>query len=134
VTNLEVLGKQDSLGLREVGGGVLVGLLLRKRRTSRRPARRITDLGGEIAHDQHRGVTELLEIAQAAQDDSMTDVDVGPRWVETELGAQWTARLEFASQFGLADEVDGTRSEDVELLVDRRHSCDATRRSSAGRG
>ena len=50
---------------------------LREPRAGRRLARRVADLRGEVADDQHRDVAEVLEQAQPAQHDREAEVDVG---------------------------------------------------------
>ena len=51
----------------------------------------IADLGGEVAEDQHRGVAELLELAELAQHDGESEVDVGRGGVDAELHPQRAA-------------------------------------------
>ena len=73
------------LRLLDVGGGVRLDLLLGEPGPGRRPARRVADLGGEVADDEHGGVAELLELAQLAQDHREAEVDVGGGRVDPEL-------------------------------------------------
>ena len=89
--DLEGIVEEDPARLLHVGGGVGLDLLLREPGPGRRPARRVTDLGGEVADDQDRGVTELLELAQLAQHDREAEVDVGRRRVDAELDPQRAA-------------------------------------------
>ena len=106
------------LRLLHVGGGVGLDLLLREAGPGGRLARRVTDLGGEVADDQDRGVTELLELAQLAQHDREAEVDVGRGRVDAELDPQRAAGAELAPEVGLGDEVDRAGAQDAELLVD----------------
>ena len=86
-----------------------------------RSARRVADLGGEVADDQHRDVAEVLELAQLAEHDREAEVNVGGGGIDAELHPQGRASFELAAELGLADEVDGPRANDPYLLVDRRH-------------
>ena len=60
----------------DVGRGIPVDLLLREPRARHRPPRRVADLRGVVAEDQHRGVAVLLELAQFAQHDREAEMDV----------------------------------------------------------
>ena len=116
--DLEVVVEEDAAGLLDVGGGVGLDLLLREPGPGGRLARRVTDLGGEVADDQHRDVAELLELAQLAQHDREPEVDVGRGRVDAELDPQRTAGAELAPEVGLGDEVDRAGAQDAQLLVD----------------
>ena len=129
-------GSEDLAGLLDVAGGVLVDLVLRSRgRVTDLPGG-VADLRGEVADDEHRGVAELLELAQLAQHDGEAEVDVGRGGVDPELRPERPAGAELAAQVGLADEIDGARAEDAELLVDggAHDGTNVTGRHPAGRG
>ena len=78
-------------------------------------------------------MSELLELGQLAQDDRVSEVDVGGRWVDAELGAQrppFRARLhQTVQQVTVGERVDGARDEILVLLgeilgdVDAGHVC-----------
>src|SRR5262245_33529293 len=82
--------------------------------------RRVADLRGEVADDEHRGVGQLLELPELAQRDRMPEMDVGGRWSDPELDPQRAARRQLAPEVGLGDEVDGTGAQDADLIVDGR--------------
>ena len=117
-TDLEVVGEQDVADLLDVGRGVAVDLFLGEARPCGRLPRRVADLRGEVADDEHRDVAQLLELAELAEHDREPEVDVGGGGVDPELGPQRAAGRELAPEVGLGDEVDRAGAEDAELFVD----------------
>ena len=81
----------------------------------------IPDPGGEVADDQDREVSEILELAQFVQNDRMAEVDVGRGRVDAELHPQRPARSSFVRSSSAVDAVDRARGQDPQLLVHRRH-------------
>ena len=71
--------------------GVAVDLLLRQARARLGLARGITDASGEVADDQDRGVSGVLELPELAQDDGPAEGHRRGGGVEPELDAQRTA-------------------------------------------
>ena len=102
--DLERLRQQDLVELVDVGRGVLVDLILRQPRARHRTPRRIADLRGVVAEDEHRGVAVLLELAQLAQHDREAEVDVGRGRVDAELHPEWATFRELLLELGLVDE------------------------------
>ncbi len=109
---------EDVADLFEVGLRVRVDLLLRQPGPGRRAPRRVTDLGGEVAEDQHRDVAEVLEQPQPAQHDREAEVDVGGGRVDAQLHPQRAPRLELRPQLRLGDDVDRARGQQLHLAID----------------
>src|SRR5581483_7475593 len=112
----EAVRRQDAPNLLDVGRRVRLDLGLREARPGGRLARRVADLSGEVADDEHGDVAELLELAQLAQDDREAEVDVGRGRVDAELHPEGHAAPELAAQVRLGDDVDRARGQDPELL------------------
>ena len=88
VHDLAAIGIEDAHQLVEVAlsiGDDLVGAL---GCPGCRPPGRIADLTGEATHDQHRGVPEVLELTQLAQDHRVPEGQLGPGRVDPELHPQ----------------------------------------------
>ena len=83
-------GIEQLEGLILVGLGVAVEDLGRLHRAQRVLVRRVADQSGEVADQQDRLVSELLEQGQLAQRDAVADVQVGRGRVNPEIDAQGT--------------------------------------------
>src|SRR6202162_3242048 len=82
--------------LRLVGLGVLRNLLPRQRRPRRRASGRIADHPGEISDQEDDGVSKILKMLELAQQDRVSQVQIGRRRIEARLHSQWLARRERA--------------------------------------
>ena len=111
-----------------------VDLLLGEPGPGRRLARRVADLRGEVADDQHGDVAEVLEQAQPAQHDREPEVDVGGGRVDAELHAQRRAALELLAQLGLGDDVDRARGQQLAAGGRRPRPGTVTNRVGRARG
>jgi hypothetical protein len=115
----------------DVGRGVRVDLFLRQPRPRDGTARRVADLRGVVAEDQHRGVAVFLELAQLAQHDREAEMDVGRRRVDAELHSERPLLGELPLELFGVDELVVRL---VEHEVSAGHRGDATRRLAAARG
>ena len=113
-----MLLEEDPLGLLHVGGGKPLHVLLGEARAGGRLAGGVAHLGREVADDQHRGVAQLLELAELAQHHGEAEVDVGGSRIDAQLRAQGTAGFELAAEVGLGDELDGAGAQDPQLFFD----------------
>ena len=90
-------------------------------RAGRRATAGIADHGGEVTDDEDRGVAEVLELAQLGEADGVTEMDVRPRWVEPQFGAQRLAAghalFDFGEHFGFDEQFVAAALHDVELLL-----------------
>ena len=111
--------------LLDVGAGVGLDLVGGQRRAGGRAAGGIADPGGEVADDQHREVSEILELAQFVQNDRMAEMDVGRGRVDAELHPQRPARSQLGPELVGVDAVDRARRQDLELLVHVARRCPA---------
>ena len=68
------VGIENLEGLRAIRFGVRQNLLAGQLRPRHRTPARIADHGGEIADDQNRLVTEILELPQFSQHDRVTEM------------------------------------------------------------
>jgi hypothetical protein len=93
VDHLATVIVENAHHLVEVVARVLDHLFRALRRTGRGAARRVADLAGEPADNQHRGVTEVLELAQLAQDDRVPERQTGSGGIDPQLHPQWALLL-----------------------------------------
>src|SRR5215472_11902220 len=73
--------------LRLIGLRILVDLLSAQRRPGSRASARITDHSREIANQKNRRVPEILKMFELAQDDRVSQVQVGSGRVHAQLHA-----------------------------------------------
>ena len=87
-----LVGAQDLARLLHVRARVRVDLLAGEDRARGRAPARVADAGRVVAHDQHRRMAGVLELAQLLEDDGVPECDVARSRVEAELDAQRPAR------------------------------------------
>jgi hypothetical protein len=93
------IGVEDLQRLLLEGGGVGVDLRLAEHRAQARAPRGVPHARGVVADDQHDTVTGVLELAQLAQHDRVTEVDVRRGRIDAELHAQLAASARAARSF-----------------------------------
>ena len=86
-----------------IGCGVRHHFFARQLRARGRTPTRVPDHPGEIADDKNSLMTEILKLPQLSEDDRVAEVNVGTGWIDAELDAQWPAKRDLFTQFGLAD-------------------------------
>jgi len=109
--------------LRDGGLRVSVDLLTTENGPGGVSSRRIADAGGVIADDEHRLMSEFLELADDFQRDDMAKRDIRCRGVHTELNAQRFAgffrRLNLSAEIVLREDSLAAAREKADLVVDR---------------
>ena len=103
----------------DVGPSVDVHLLGAQRRTRHRATRRVPHLGGEVADDEHRLMSEILKLAEFVQNHRMAEVDIRRGRVDTELHPQRSSLPELGGEPVVIDALHGSRREQTNLLVNR---------------
>jgi hypothetical protein len=74
-------------------------------RARRGAAAWIANHPGEIADDENSLVTEILKLAQLAQNDGVTQMNIGRRWIDTEFHAKRPAERELFAKLRFADDL-----------------------------
>ena len=99
----------------------MLHLFGRQLRTRGIAARWIADESGAVADDERHLMTEILELAQLAQGNGVSDMDIGSSWVDAKLDVERFSALQLfeESAFG-HDAIDATRN-DMKLLFCRKH-------------
>ena len=86
-------------------------------------AARVTNLGGIVTHDEHDGMAQVLELAELAHHDRMTEMDIRSGGVHAHLDAERNAGivglLELLFKFILRHNVDNAAHQNFELFFNR---------------
>jgi hypothetical protein len=86
--------------------------------------RRITDHAGEIADDEDGLVAQILELAKLAEHNRVTEMEVGPAGVTTELHAErlvgLDGSLKLPNEVLFRNDLRGPSFDEVHLFVDGR--------------
>ena len=110
--------------LRLVGFGVGVDLLAGERRARGDAARGIADEAGEVSDEEDDGVAHVLKVLELADEDGVSDVEVGRGGIEAGLDPHGLAggerALDTFAQIALANDFGSALAQVVELLIDRR--------------
>ena len=80
-----LLGIQDLENLILIGLGIGLDLFLRERRPRDGTAGRIADAAGEVANEEHDGVSQFLKMAHFLHNHGMAEVQIRGRGVEANL-------------------------------------------------
>jgi len=122
------IGQKDFADLGEISLGVDVDLLAAEDGAGGVSAGGIADAGSVIADDQHRLVSQLLELPDDSQRNRMSERDVGSGGIHAELDPQRLAGLgaaeQFAPQIVFVEDSLAAAGEELNLLIDgNRHLC-----------
>jgi hypothetical protein len=117
VANLEVVLRQDVQQLLHALLRVRLHLLLRELWSRLGLAGRVPDPSREVAHDENRRVSLILEIAQFAQRDGPSEGDVAGGGVDTQLHPQRPAPFQALGELLFAHHVLGSADESWELFL-----------------
>ncbi len=112
---------KDLEHLRLIGLGILEHLFAGQRRARRTFATRIADQAGEITYKEDHVMPQILELAQLVDQDRVTQVQIGRRWIETGLDPQRLSALELFDQLGLDQQLFSTALDQRQLLFNRLH-------------
>ena len=96
---------------------MLLDLAHRQRRACGVAARRIADQRGEVADDEHHGVTQVLKLPKLPQRHGVAKVQVGCRGIDAQLDTKRRALRKLAPHLGGGDEAGDATLDDVQLLV-----------------
>src|SRR3712207_3417516 len=107
VAHLGFVTVQDQVGLIEVRQGVRLDLLRREDWTGLRSPRWVAHPRGVIPYDEHRRVTEALELVKLLEDHDEAEVDVRCGRVYPELDPEVLAAPQTAIQLPPRDDVHG---------------------------
>ena len=110
---------KDLKGLIDIGLRICVDLFARKLRTRAVAARGVADKSRAVADDERDAVTQILELTELTQRNSVADVDIGSRGIDAELDIQRLAALQLFKQILFRDDGINARSDDVQLLFCR---------------
>ncbi len=109
-----------------VGLGIGGDLFPAQRRPGLVPAAGIADQAGEISDQKDNGVPQVLEVLHLADQDGMSQVDVGGGGIKAGLDQQGFSRFGGAGDLFLeilfADDLQRPFSEQIELFADRGES------------
>ena len=96
---------------------------MREARTGLVTTTRVTNLRGVVPHDEDDRMTEVLELAELAHHDRMTEVNVRSRRIHTHLDTEGLARfvglLEFLFEFILRHDVGNAAHQNFKLFFNR---------------
>src|SRR5947209_18822841 len=92
-------------------------LLTRQLGPGHRTSARIADHGREIANDQHRSMSCILELTQFAQGQCVSEMQVRAGRIHPELDSQGPTESELFPQLRLAGDLRGALSDEIESLV-----------------
>ena len=116
-----------------VGVGIPVDLVGIHLGAGRGAPARIPHARGVVAHDQNHRVSQVLELAQLAQHDRVTKVDVRRGGVHAQLHAQRAVLPELALELPLRQRIDGISGEEAGCLARGvRHGANARLPPSLG--
>ena len=123
VMNFDLIATNDLEELFLVFLCVFENLFVAKARTSLVSTARVTNLCGVVAHDEHDGMAQILELAELTHHDRMAKVNVRSRWVHTHLDTERFTRfvglLEFLFEFILRHNIDDAAHQNFKLFFYR---------------
>ena len=117
-----LLGVQDLHGLRHVGLGIGLDLLLRERRAGGVTAGRVADKGGTVADDERDLVAQVLELAHLAQGDCVSKVKVRAGGIHAQLDVKRHPALKLLAKLVHGHDLHGARRDDLQLFFDWQQS------------
>ena len=118
---LGLVGVEDLERLRNIGLGVGVDLLDAQRRPGRVAPGWITNQSSEVSDDEDDGVPEVLELAQFAQRNGVSEVKVGGGRVDSEFDTQGGAFGQLPPEVGEWDQIGDTALNHVQLVFGAQH-------------
>ena len=116
VTKGGLFGIKYLKGLVNVSLGIFLDLFTRKLRARGVTAGRVADKSGSVADDKGNLMTQILELAQLAQRNSVAKMDIGSRRVYTQLDVQRLTALKFVHEGLLGHDLSGAGLDNMKLL------------------
>ena len=117
-----LLGIKHLHGLRHVGLGVGLDLLLGEGRAGGVAARRVADKRGAVADDERDLVAQVLELAHLAQGDGVAKVKVGAGGIDAQLDVERHPALKLLAKLVHGHNLHGARRDDLQLFFDWQQS------------